>query len=168
MKNKGNAVIQEKKQWLLDVTWDLIQNTNRTLCQAQKLEPLVNERKLAKARELWERAGEKSITLLEAMETCRKAFEQTPFTFNNGNTFATVARGLVEDYLRNAPAVESQIIRTTISHYVAGTIGRKEIEQVLAQLAFVLAKSPAPPAPVRSSTTSVASTQFGEIRPVAS
>jgi hypothetical protein len=87
--------------------------------------------------------------LIEALTVCRKAQEDGAFTFNNGNTFAAVARGLVDDSLRNAPAVEAQIIRTTISHYVAGTIGQKELQQVLSQLASVLEQS-APPVRVQS------------------
>lgn len=134
-------MIEQKKQWLMGVTWDSIVNINRTLCQAQKLEPQNNQRTYATTERAWEQAAAKSTSLLEAFDACRRAFDQSPFIFNNGNTFAAVARSVIEDCLRAAPAVEGQIVRSTIGHYVAGTIGRKELAQVLTQFAPMLSRA---------------------------
>ena len=141
-------MIEQTRPWLC-VPWDSVVGLNRTLCQAQKMEALVNSKTIAASQERWEKAGQKSMNLLEALTVCREVRDSAPFTFNNGNTFAALARGLVEDSLRNTPSVEAQIIRTTISHYVAGTVGKKELQQVMAQLAPLLTKPGAAP---RSST----------------
>ena len=137
-------MIEQKRQWLTDITWDSIVGLNRTLCQAQKMEPLINAKTFSAAQESWERAGQKAMDLTEALTICRDTRDRTPFTFNNGNTFAALARHLVEECLRNAPALEGQILRTTISHYVAGTVGKKELQQVLTELALHFQLAPAP------------------------
>ena len=183
-------MIEQKKQWLLGVSWDSVVNVNRTLCQAQKLEPQINQKSHTAAQRRWEQASSKPVSLMEAFDSIRAAFDQSPFTFNNGNTFATVARGLVEDALRSVPAVEAQILRSTIGHYVAGTISRKELAEVLTHLAPLLlrqaspapaaapASAPAPapapaptaarPATATSAPADVASPRLGEARPVVS
>ena len=131
----------------MGVTWDSIVNTNRVQCQAQKLEPQTNPRTATNTERAWAAAEPKATTLIEAFDTCRRAFEQSPFTFNNGNTFAAVGRRLVDDCLRSAPPVEAQILRTTIGHYVAGTIDRKELAQVLTHFAALLTPAAEPPPP---------------------
>ena len=133
----------------MGVSWESVVELNRTLCQAQKMEALVNSKGIAAAQERWAKADQKSMNLFEALTVCREVRDRAPFTFNNGNTFAALARGLVEDFLRNAPPVEAQILRTTISHYVAGTVGKKELQLILAQFAPLLEKPGAAP---RSST----------------
>jgi hypothetical protein len=137
-------VIEQKREWLSGVSWESIVGLNRTLCQAQKMEALVNAKTFSASQDSWQRAATKAMDLVEALTLFREARDRSPFTFNNGNTFAALARGLVENALRNAPAVESQIIRTTISHYVAGTVGKKELQQVLMQLAAHFQMAPAP------------------------
>jgi hypothetical protein len=142
-------VIEKKKQWLVGHPWDSVLSLNRSLCQAQKLEPILNPKTIAAAKQFWDRSAGQMLTLAKALELCRKTFELLPLTFNNGNTFAAIGRSLVEDYLQMAPPVESQIIRTTIGHYIAGTIERKELIQVLEHFDHVLKAVPtlaAPPA----------------------
>jgi hypothetical protein len=148
---KGNDVIKQQKPWLSGVTWDSILKINRSLCEAQKLEPVLNQKSHSATQAWWEKSAQKPMNLLEALDICRKAFENAPFTFNNGNTFANVARSLIEDALRNAPAVEAQILRSTVSHYVAGTIDRKELSSVVTQLASLLIFTPTAPAPAAAS-----------------
>jgi hypothetical protein len=68
------------------------------------------------------------VEVLELLRECREAL---PFTYNNGNTFASVAKTLVDQWLQAMQPLEAQILRTTICHYVAGQVGRKELIQVL-------------------------------------
>lgn len=163
-------MIEQKKQWLLGVSWDSVIHINRTLCQAHKLEPKTNAKRFANAQAWWEKSSQKTTNLLGALDLCRQAFDQSPFTFNNGNTFAAVARSLVEDALRHLPAVEAQIVRTTIGHYVAGIIERKEAAQVLEQFAPLLDRSlnAAPAATPRPAAPEVPAPQLASPRPVAS
>jgi len=71
------------------------------------------------------------MALPEAIDICRQCYDLGPFVFNNGNTFAAVARKLIDDWLQLLPPVEAQIARTTVGHYVVGQITRKEMVDVL-------------------------------------
>jgi hypothetical protein len=144
-------VIEQKREWLSGVSWESIVGLNRTLCQVQKMEALVNAETFSALQHWWEQTAPMAMNLVEALTICRDARGRLPFIFNNGNTFAALARGLVEDALRDAPAVESQILRATISHYVAGTVGKKELQQVLTQLAVHFVHPEKAPAPVHRS-----------------
>ena len=122
---------QTQKQWLGGVPWESVVTVNKALCVAQKLDPTTNLRRYDQARRQWEAALALSMSLKEVLEVCRECHELTPFTFNNGNTFAAVGRTLIEDWLKTLPPVESQVIRNTVGHYIVGLIGRKELVEVL-------------------------------------
>lgn len=111
--------------------WDSVLAVNKALCQAQKFESLNDAKGYEPARRLWEKSVEKSMSLPEALDICHDCHALGPFTFNNGNTFAAIARTLVEEQLKLVPPVEAQILRTTMCHYIVGLIGRKELQQVL-------------------------------------
>ena len=111
--------------------WETVLNINQALCQAQKTKHQAKEKSFEAARQLWEKAVPKAMSLAEVLELCRRCQDLGPFVFNNGNTFASISTTLVEDFTRVLPAVEAQILRTTVSHYVAGQVGKKELLQVL-------------------------------------
>jgi hypothetical protein len=123
---------------------------NKALCQAQKVEP-ANGKGYDAAQRLWEKSIAKSMDLSDALNVCRECHDLAPFTFNNGNTFAAIGRTLVEEFLKQMPPVEAQIIRNTIGHYIVGLIGRKELQQVMKHFEPLLARLPsAPKAPASS------------------
>lgn len=130
------------KQWLNAVPWDSVLLLNKSLCQAQKLDPLTNAKGYDKAERLWQGAVRKTMNLRDALDLCHEAFDLGPFTFNNGNTFAAIGRTLIEEPLKMMPPVEAQIIRTTVCHYIAGLIGRKELLQVLRHFEEMLDAAP--------------------------
>lgn len=132
---------RSEKQWLSAVPWESVLTLNKALCQAQKVEP-ANNKGYEAGQRLWEKSALKAMDLSEALKVCRDCHDLAPFTFNNGNTFAAIGRTLVEDYLKQMPPVEAQIIRTTIGHYIVGLIGRKELQQVMKHFEPQLAKLP--------------------------
>ena len=71
------------------------------------------------------------MSLLEVLDVCRQGYDLAPFTFNNGNTFATVGKNLISEWLNSLPAVEAQIVGNTVGHYIAGVINKKELVKVL-------------------------------------
>jgi hypothetical protein len=124
-------VIETLKLWLGGVPWDSVVKINKALCQAQKLEPGTNSRAYERVRQAWDCAVGRRTSLPDVLDLCRECHEAMPFTFNNANTFSSIARTLLEDWLKNMPPVESQIIRTTVAHYVAALVSRKELLQIL-------------------------------------
>jgi len=111
--------------------WEKVLTLNQNLCEAQKTAHEPKAKSLEAARQLWEKSVPKAMSLAEVLEICRRCQDIGPFIFNNRNTFAAISKTLVEDWACCLPSVEAQIMRTTVSHYVAGQIGKKELLQVL-------------------------------------
>jgi hypothetical protein len=66
------------------------------------------------------------ITLDEMIETCRKCHRLAPFTNYNGNTFAAIARSLIDTL--QLPVETATIIRSLAGHIVAGVASDEEAE----------------------------------------
>ena len=111
--------------------WEKVLSVNQSQCQAQKTEHQPKPNSFEAARQLWEKSVPKAMSLGEVLEICRQCQDLAPFVFNNGNTFAAISKTLIEEWARFLPAVEAQIFRTTVSHYVAGQVGKKELLDVL-------------------------------------
>lgn len=139
-----------QKHWLQSVPWESVVTVNKALCQAQKLEPTVNARPHEAARKLWEDAAGRKLSLKDVFDLCRECQEKLPFTFNNGNTFAAVARTLIEGWTKKLPPVEAQIVQTTVGHYIAGLINRRELLQVLKHFEATMQQEPVAPEPKRA------------------
>ena len=137
---------QIQKQWLAAVPWQTVLSINQALCQSQKTEHKPSAKGYVAAQQAWAAAMPKPMTLPDVLDVCKKCCNLAPFVFNNGNTFAAIAKTLIEDSLKPVPPVEAQIIRTTVAHYVAGLVGRRELLNILAHFEPVL-KSTAPTTP---------------------
>ena len=122
--------METPNQWLTSLPWEAVQAMNEALCKQQST-GFQSTRSIETARQLWSNSAGRTLSLQDVLDICRKCREIAPFTFNNGNTFAGVARKLVEDWVKTLPAVEGQIIINTIGHYVAGMISRKELQKVM-------------------------------------
>src|SRR5436190_7300217 len=121
-----DIVKEIQKQWLGSVPWEAVLSLNQTLCLAQNTAHQAKAKCAEAARQLWERAVPQAMALDEVLEVCRRCQDLGPFVFNNGNTFAAISKGLIEDWAQFLPPVEAQILRTTVSHYVAGQVRRAE------------------------------------------
>lgn len=142
-----------QKKWLQTVPWDGVIALNKSLCQAQKLEPLTQPKGFDPARRVWEAAVPRGLSLKEALDVCRECHDLAPFMFNNGNTFAGVGRTLIEEWTKSMASVDAQVLQTTICHYIAGLVGRRELLQVLKHFESVWKAQPAPaPEPAREET----------------
>jgi len=118
------------KPRLNTVSWEGVLKLNQSLCQKQNLQ-VAHGKNCDEARRLWESSFARDLTLSEALDVCKRCNDLIPFTFNSGNTFAAISRGLVEDWANTLPALESQMVRTAIGHYVNGRIGKKELMDTL-------------------------------------
>ena len=125
------AVKHTERDWFRGLPWETVLSINQSLCEAQQTPHQVLEQTCRAARQAWEQGCASRLTLPEAVDVCRRCYDIAPFVFNNGNTFAAVARKLMEDWLQVLPPVEAQIARTTVGHYVVGQITRKEMVEVL-------------------------------------
>jgi hypothetical protein len=130
-----------EKVWLEEVPWESLVDINKALCHAQQVEFTTNAKGLSLAKQCWEAAVKKSMTLAEVLQICRKCHDASPFMFNNGNTFGSVAKTLIQDWLNSLPPLEAEIVRATVSHYVVGLVGKRELGDVLKHFEPVLKRA---------------------------
>lgn len=140
-----------QSSWLNDISWESILTLNQEFCAAQKTDPATEPRALERARQSWEEARRRGATLLEALDLCRACHALNALVYQNGNTFAAISRRLLEEPLKSLPPVEAQILRTTVSHYTVGWIGKKELRSVLATYEAAWQQPVAPAAEKKSS-----------------
>ena len=67
----------------------------------------------------------REMSLLEAVEVCRKCHRLGPFTNFNGNTFAAIARVLVRRL--NLDPEQEYLARSLAGHIVAGVASDEEM-----------------------------------------
>ena len=116
-----------KTAWLEAFTWELVIAANVALCQAKGALHQPTSDGYAPARDLWENQHQQAMWLDEAVDLCRQCHRLAPFCNFNGNTFAAIARQLIQR-LRLA-ADQAHIVRSWAGHIVAGTAGDTETEQ---------------------------------------
>ncbi len=109
-------------------------SNNAAICQAKSALHKSTSEGHEPARKLWESARVRELSLIEALDVCRECHRLAPFCFFNGNTFAGIARAMIHPILQKLDAPTAFTLRSAVGHYVAGTIGRQEIEQVVRSL----------------------------------
>ena len=123
-----------KKVWLKDWPWQTVATINAALCKEKKALHKATSDGHAAAMKLWEAARNRELTLQETLDLCRKCHKLAPFCFYNGNTFAAIGRTLIQDLLPKLPPMKAHSFRSVVGHYIAGTIGAKEMTDALDDL----------------------------------
>jgi len=114
------------KKWLSHVPWELVVWQNEQLCNFKKAHhgPTTDGHNLC--RDLWVECHQNVMRLDEMVELCRKCHRLAPFTNYNGNTFAAIARSLIDEL--RLPSQSAAIIRSLTGHIVAGVASEEEID----------------------------------------
>lgn len=113
---------------------------NEDLCRAKGFAHTLNSKTAHKAQRLWDEAYARPLTLGQALEVCRRCNELVPFVFASDQTFVAIGLELVQDLRQRLPPVEAQILRQTVSHYIAGFVRPKELRQVFQHCEGLLVK----------------------------
>ncbi len=110
--------MSQVKAWLAEVPWDLVIFQNASLCEQKNAlhKPTSDGYETTKA--LWESSHQQPMTLMEAVDICRRCHRMAPFCFYNGNTFAAIARSMVEQL--SLSGSEAAALRSLAGHIVAG------------------------------------------------
>ncbi len=66
------------------------------------------------------------MAFMEVVALCRRCHRMAPFTNYNGNTFAAIARGLIDAFATSPQNVA--LARSLAGHIVAGVAGDEETE----------------------------------------
>lgn len=116
-----------KRAWLEAFTWEMVIGANAALCQAKSALHRPTSGGYELARELWERRHHQALWLDEAVDLSRQCYRLAPFCNFNGNTFAAIARQLIQEL--RLPADQAHVVRSWAGHIVAGTADEAETEQ---------------------------------------
>jgi hypothetical protein len=116
-----------KKAWLELFDWDFVTATNAALCRPKKALHQPTSDGHDRTRHLWEKNYRREMFIAEAVDLCRQCHQLAPFCNFNGNTFAALARSLVNTLRLKAD--EAHIIRSLAGHIVAGTASDAEVKE---------------------------------------
>jgi hypothetical protein len=119
-----------KRAWLELFDWEFVTATNAALCQPKRALHKPTSDGHDRTRRLWEESYRREMFLDEAADLCRECHRLAPFCNFNGNTFAAIARSLVDTLKLKAD--EAHVIRTLLGHVVAGTASELETEELRA------------------------------------
>ena len=112
--------------WLERFTWDFVVAQNAVLCQAKNALHKPTSDGYDATKTLWETRHPAPMSLMEAVDLCRKCHSMAPFCFYNGNTFAAIARSMVAQL--ELTAIEAAALRSLVGHIVAGVATPEQIE----------------------------------------
>jgi hypothetical protein len=119
-----------KRAWLELFDWEFVTAANAALCQPKKALHKPTSDGYVRARQLWEENHRREMFLDEAADLCRECHRLAPFCNFNGNTFAAIARNLVDRLKLKAD--QAHVIRTLLGHVVAGTASEVETKELRA------------------------------------
>jgi hypothetical protein len=114
------------RQWLAEIPWDLVVWQNLQLCNDKRTHHGPTSDGHASCRELWETSQMKTMTLDEMVDFCRRCHRLAPFTNYNGNTFAAIARALIDGL--GLPKENAAVARSLAGHIVAGVASEEEVK----------------------------------------
>ncbi len=118
-----------KRAWLELFDWELVTATNAALCRPKKALHQPTRDGHTRTWALGEKTHRREMFLDEAVDLCRQCHRLAPFCNFNGNTFAAIARSLVDNL--KLPPDELHVVRSLAGHIVAGTAADVEVGQFL-------------------------------------
>jgi hypothetical protein len=118
------------KPWLEDFDWEFVTEVNRGLCNQKGALHKPTSDGHAPAKQLWEQSRVKNLSFSEALQVCLRCHRLAPFCFYNGNTFAAIARDMIEDISTPLSPEKAHILRSVAGHIVAGTATDVEMKQL--------------------------------------
>lgn len=127
-----NPLHESRQAWLADFDWDQITAANARLCAKTGSLHRPTSDGHDDCRDLWNSRHSQECTFREALDLLLRSHRMAPFCFNNGNTFAAVARELIFDL--DLPATSSALVRSAAGHYVAGVLRDDELDAILSQV----------------------------------
>lgn len=130
-------MINSEKKWLSEFSWQRVMDINRDICQKEGVQSREGKG-FEKGRQIWESANGNPMKLVDALDLCRKVSQLEPFDLLNNNTFAIVARSMIEPHINSASKLLKQMLLSTAAHYVVGMAKRRELMQVIDYFDFAI------------------------------
>lgn len=107
---------------------EFVTAANAALCQPKKALHRPTTEGHDRCKRLWEENHRKEMFLDEAANLCLECHRLAPFRNFNGNTFAAIARSLVN--VLKLRADQAHVVRSLNGHAVAGTASELEVREL--------------------------------------
>lgn len=124
-----HAPLQARAAFIQNWSWESVLGLNRGACERGRAQHGLNSETHEKVRRLWEETRSQSLTLLETIEFLFRCHRSAPFLFFNGNTFAEIARRLVDVLFADLPLPRRREAASLTAHFVAGVLDRESMIQ---------------------------------------
>ena len=119
--------LRSRASFLKNWSWESLISLNERTCRRGGAEPGQNPQTYRDAESEWRQHHQTERTLLETLDWLRAFHRQAPFLYFNGNTFADVARTLVDTLFADLPASRRRESASLAAHYVAGVLDQESM-----------------------------------------
>lgn len=121
----------KRDQWLAAFDWEAVTTMNAALCAKTNSLHRPTSDGHEPCREKWVAGYCNEMSFRETLEFLKASHRLAPFCFNNGNTFAAIARTLI---LQMDLSTSAALVRSAAGHYVAGVLRDDELDAILSQV----------------------------------
>jgi hypothetical protein len=123
---RGNehSPLQTRAAFIQNWSWESVIGFNRGACERGRAQHGYNSETHEKVRCQWEETRQKNLTLLETIDFLFRCHRAAPFLFFNGNTFAEIARRLIDVLFADLSLTRRREAASLAAHYVAGVLDR--------------------------------------------
>lgn len=119
-----HSPLQTRAAFIHNWDWQSIVGLNHAACERGRAQHGYNSETHEKVRRQWEETREQALTLLETLDFLYRCHKSAPFLFFNGNTFAEIARRLVDVLFADLSLGRRREADSLAAHYVAGVLDR--------------------------------------------
>ena len=116
--------LQARAAFIQNWDWQLIDSLNRGACERGRAQHGHNSETHEKTRHRWEEARQKELTLAETLDFLFQCHRSAPFLFFNGNTFAEIARRIIDVLFADLSLARRREASSLAAHYVAGVLDK--------------------------------------------
>jgi hypothetical protein len=130
--------LQSRAAFVKNWDWQLVVSLNRGACERGRAQFGNNSETHERVRQKWEEARQRELSFGEFLDFLRQCHRDAPFLFFNGNTFAEVARRVVDAIFIEFPMSRRREAASLTAHYVAGVLDREAMVSGLESLASLV------------------------------
>jgi hypothetical protein len=129
-----HSPLQSRAAFIENWSWESVISLNRGACERGRAQHGYNSETQEKARRDWEKTRGETLTLLKTLDFLKCCHRTAPFLFFNGNTFAEIARRLVDILFADLPLARRREAASLAAHYVAGVLDQDAMSRGIESL----------------------------------
>src|SRR5690349_6141521 len=119
-----HSPLQARAAFIQNWSWESVVRFNRGACERGRAQHGHNPETHPKVQGQWEETRRQTLTLLETLDFLFRCHHAAPFLFFNGNTFAEIARRLIDVLFADLAHSRRREAASLAAHYVAGVLDR--------------------------------------------